>query len=69
METIEHKRHPFEAVNEAIARTMDRESLIDWLVWNDPNGVYRDIESLNEFGNVLTRENALEIVLNQLNDA
>ena len=27
-----------------------RERLIDWLAWNDRNGVYTDEDSLDEFG-------------------
>ncbi|WP_299392935.1 hypothetical protein, partial [uncultured Gelidibacter sp.] len=35
-----------------------REDLIEWLVWNDRNGVYRDEESLSEIGNILEKDEA-----------
>jgi hypothetical protein len=41
--------------------------LIEWLSWNDRNGVYRDEDSLAEFGNILSKEEAIEIVTNQIN--
>lgn len=40
----------------------DRSDLIEWLCWNDRNGVYRDEESLEEFGNICTKEEAIEII-------
>lgn len=43
-----------------------REELIDWLQWNDPNGVYRDEDSLSEFGNILTKDEGVEIIKNQI---
>lgn len=39
-----------------------REALVDWLIHNDPNGVYSDEDSMREFGNVISKEEALEIV-------
>jgi len=39
-----------------------REEIIDWLQWNDPNGVYRDVDSMREFGNVLSKEDSVEIM-------
>lgn len=44
-----------------------REALVDWLVHNDPNGVYADEDSLREFGNVVSKEEALVIINNQIN--
>lgn len=43
-----------------------RLDLIDWLAWNDRNGVYKDDESLAEFGNILSKEEAIEIMTNQI---
>ncbi|WP_417236545.1 hypothetical protein [Bizionia paragorgiae] len=43
-----------------------REDLIEWLVWNDGNGVYRDEDSLREFDNILGKKEAIEIVINQV---
>lgn len=69
METLNRKTpHPFAAVTPEIANTMDRESLINWLCWNDPNGVYRDAESIKEFGNVLSLQDALHLVVTQINE-
>lgn len=46
--------------------TWSRLNLIDWLSWNDRNGVYRDIDSQREFGNVLRKEEAIEIIIKQI---
>lgn len=46
--------------------TWSRTSLIDWLCWNDRNGVYRDEESMREFGNILGKEEAIQIMTNQI---
>ena len=45
-----------------------RESLIQWLINNDPNGCYSDEQSKNEGLSPLTQKEALEIALNQLKD-
>lgn len=44
---------------------MNREQLIEWLCWNDPNGVYRDEDSIREGMEVLSYEEAYELYLNQ----
>ena len=44
---------------------MKREDMIEWLCWSDPNGVYKDKDSLMEFGNIMSREEAMEIILRQ----
>lgn len=46
-----------------------RENLIEWLSWNDRNGVYRDEESLREFDNILTRKEAMEIITRQITES
>jgi hypothetical protein len=46
-----------------------REDLIEWLSWNDRNGVYRDEDSLREFDNVLGKEEAIEIITRQISEA
>lgn len=46
--------------------TWSRTSLIDWLCWNDRNGVYKDEESMREFGNILSKEEAIQIMTNQI---
>lgn len=45
-----------------------REELIDWLCWNDRNGVYRDEDSLREFNNILGEEEAIAIIIRQITD-
>ncbi len=42
-----------------------REDMIEWLMWNDPNGIYSDEQSLKEFGKVMSREEGIEIILRQ----
>lgn len=44
---------------------MNREELINWLCWNDPNVVYRDEDSIREGMDVLSYEEAYELYLNQ----
>lgn len=46
-------------------RNWNREDLINWLCWNDPNGIYRDDESIAELGNIMTYEEGVEIMLRQ----
>ena len=43
-----------------------REDLIEWLVWNDRNGVYRDDDSMREFDNILGKEEAISIITRQI---
>jgi hypothetical protein len=43
-----------------------REELIQWLKNNDPNGVYLDEESLDEIGCVLEKEEAIELIIKQV---
>nr|WP_314498680.1 hypothetical protein [uncultured Chryseobacterium sp.] len=43
-----------------------RLDLIEWLSWNDRNGVYRDEDSLREFGNTVGKEEAIEIITKQI---
>lgn len=48
-----------------LTHSMSREDLIEWLSWNDPNGIYRDDQSLKELGNIMSREEGIEILLKQ----
>ena len=41
---------------------VSREEIIDWLEWNDRNGTCNDEDSLNESGNVMSREEGVEII-------
>jgi hypothetical protein len=43
-----------------------RQDLINWLTWNDPNGIYNDNQSLKEIGNILTYEEGQEIMIKQI---
>jgi hypothetical protein len=43
-----------------------RHDLINWLEWNDPNGVYNDIDSFREFGNVMSKDEGVEIIMRQI---
>lgn len=43
-----------------------RLELIEWLCWNDSNGVYKDEDSLREFDNILEKEEAIEIITRQI---
>ncbi|BAU51884.1 hypothetical protein [Mucilaginibacter gotjawali] len=44
---------------------LERWDIIEWLMWNDPNGIYSDESSLREFGAVMTKEDGTEIMLRQ----
>lgn len=48
-----------------LIRDMSRNDIIQWLCWNDPNGIYTDERSIKEFENILTKEKAAEILLRQ----
>ncbi|MEO9257139.1 MAG: hypothetical protein ABI207_02085 [Crocinitomicaceae bacterium] len=43
-----------------------RIDLINWLKWNDPNGIYRDEESLHELGNIMSYEEGIGLVIKQI---
>jgi hypothetical protein len=58
---------PFEKVVLFI-NSLSREDMIEWLSWNDPNGIYADKSSLKELGNVITRDEAIEIMLRQIEE-
>ena len=45
-----------------------RYDLIEWLSWNDRNGVYRDEDTLREFDQIVSREEALEIMTKQITE-
>ena len=47
---------------------LSRNDIIEWLMWNDRNGVYSDVDSLREFGAVMTKEEGLEILQRQVED-
>ena len=43
-----------------------RIDLIDWLVWNDRNGIYTDEDSLREIGVILGKVEAISIITRQI---
>ena len=45
---------------------MSRDGIIGWLCWNDRNGIYLDDECELEGIDPLTREEALEMALDQV---
>jgi len=47
---------------------LSRIDIIDWLMWNDRNGVYSDEASIREFGQIMTRDEGIEIMLRQAED-
>ncbi|GAA4326063.1 hypothetical protein GCM10023149_28670 [Mucilaginibacter gynuensis] len=51
-----------------ISLVLTREDLIEWLIWNDRNGIYSDEDSINEFGQAITREEALKIFIRQITE-
>lgn len=66
-------RHPFYRIielpeNDLINRisNMSREEIINWLQWNDRNGLYLDNDSLCEFGIILKKEEGVKIMLGQI---
>lgn len=72
----EKARHPYYKIMELKGNALSNElstwsrlDLIEWLSWNDPNGVYKDEESLSEFDNILSKEEALEIMIRQITEA
>jgi hypothetical protein len=44
---------------------LSRTDIIEWLMWNDHNGVYSDESSIREFGQVMSIEEGIEIMLRQ----
>ena len=69
----EKLRHPYYKIMELSKIDLEielgswsREELIDWLSWNDRNGIYNDEDSLLEMGNILAKEEAIEIMIRQI---
>jgi hypothetical protein len=46
-------------------KNWSRQNLINWLSWNDKNGIYRDEESFAELGAIMTYEEGVEIMVRQ----
>ena len=51
-----------------VLNSWSRLTLIDWLCSNDRNGVYKDEDSLQEFGNILSKNEAIEIITRQITE-
>ncbi len=71
----EKLRHPYYQIMELSTpklksklSTWTRLELIDWLCWNDRNGVYKDEDSLLEMGNILGKTEAISIIIRQISD-
>ncbi|MDB5003888.1 MAG: hypothetical protein JWQ34_2113 [Mucilaginibacter sp.] len=45
-----------------LLNSLTREEITEWLIWNDPNGIYGDEQSLKEMGNIMSIEEGLEIM-------
>lgn len=72
----EKLKHPYYRLMELKGEALEAElnswsrlELIEWLCWNDRNGVYRDEQSLQEFDNILGKEEAIEIITRQITQA
>ncbi|MBB3056814.1 hypothetical protein [Mucilaginibacter gotjawali] len=67
-----YKRESLTSISEeqliALVNGMSRNDIIDWLSWNDSNGIYNDEQSLKELGNIMTREEGIEILLRQVEE-
>ena len=55
-------------LQEAIAK-LSRQDIIDWLQWNDRDGIYTDEQSLKEPGNIMSREEGVEIMTRMIEEA
>jgi hypothetical protein len=69
----EKTKHPFYTIMDLKGdllfnelNSWSRLDLIEWLCWNDQNGIYKDEESLSEFNNILSKEEAIEIMTRQI---
>ena len=51
-----------------LLNSMTRGDMIEWLSWNDRNGIYEDKQSLKELGNIMARDEALEIIIRQIEE-
>lgn len=72
----EKLKHPFyklmELRGDALVTELyswSRLDLIEWLCRNDGNGVYKDEESMQEFGNKVSKDEAIEIITRQITEA
>ena len=52
---------PVEVIEELL--TWSRDEMIAWLCWIDPLGIYTDKEMVIEYGDILWRNQAVELIL------
>lgn len=52
---------PVEIIEELL--TWSRDEMIAWLCWIDPLGIYTDKEMIIEYGDILWRNQAVELIL------
>ena len=45
-----------------------RKDIIEWLSWNDHHGIYDDERSLKELGNIMSKEQGIEIMIRQIEE-
>ena len=72
----EKPKHPYYQLMELKKEALETElnswsrlELIEWLCWNDRNGVYRDEQSLQDFDNIFSKEDATQIIVRQITEA
>jgi hypothetical protein len=72
----EKLKHPFYKLMDLRGDALENElnswtrlDLIEWLCWNDRNGIYKDEQSLQEFGNTVSKEEAIEIITKQITES
>lgn len=72
-EKLKHTYYKLMELNEKTLETelnsWSRLDLIEWLFWNDRNGINKDQESLQEYGNTVSKEEAIEIITRQITEA
>ncbi len=52
----------------SLVNAFSRKDIIEWLMWNDPNGIYSGELSLMEFGSIMKKEEGLEILIRQIEE-
>ncbi|WP_418637246.1 hypothetical protein [Winogradskyella sp.] len=69
----EKLRHPYYRIMDLSKEKLQAElncwsrlDLIDWLTWNDRNGIYKDEDSMIELGNILGKSEAISIITRQI---
>jgi hypothetical protein len=45
---------------------LTRKDIIDWLQWNDSNGIYHEEQSSHKLGDIIGSEEGVEIMLRQM---